>query len=54
MTSDKKDGKEIGDQFLNELEEVKKKLNIIRDVVDDVLKAAENGIKRLGGGKENE
>ena len=54
MTSDKDDSKEIGDQLLIEIEEAKKKLNVIRDVVDDILDAAEKGIKRLSGGKENE
>lgn len=54
MTSDKDDSKEIGDQLLIELEEAKKKLNIIRDVVDDIIGAAEKGIKRLGGDEKNE
>lgn len=48
MTSDKKDSGEIGDQLVIEIKEAKKKLNVIRDVVDDILEAAEKGIKRLG------
>lgn len=33
--------------LINEFEEIKKRLNIVRKVVDDVLEAAENGLKQL-------
>ncbi|GAH22681.1 unnamed protein product, partial [marine sediment metagenome] len=41
MTSDKKDSGEIGDQLVIEIKEAKKKLNVIRDVVDDIIEIKE-------------
>lgn len=41
------DSEELGVQLLIELEETRRKMNVIRGVIDDVLEAAEKGIKRL-------
>jgi len=53
MGSCKGDSNEIGTPLLIELEEAKKKLNVIRGIIDDVLEAAEEGIKKLSNGEKN-